>query len=168
VITSNSPSSHSGEIPGVLAAKWTAAASPTMLPAVFDNAQRMPFISHSSAILLTSPMLPTFGMPVLIESTMRFLITICASATVRTDWSASISIGECFFDFPQRIELVARYGLLENFHTMIREALGQSNCGLGVISLIGVDFDEHVIADCLTHSGDTGQILVYFAADFEL
>ena len=71
--------------PGVLAARWTAAASPTMLPAVFDSAQRMPLASHSSAMRRTSPMLPTLGMPVLIESIMRCLIIICASAKDRAD-----------------------------------------------------------------------------------
>ena len=97
VMTSNSPSSHSGAIPGVLAARCTAAASPTMLPAVFDNAQRMPFISQSSAMRRTSPMLPTFGMPVLIESTIRFFINHLRVRHGATDWSASILIGECFF-----------------------------------------------------------------------
>ena len=73
-----------------------------------------------------------------------------------------------FFYFPQRVELITRHRLLENFHAMIRQAFSQANRGFGVIGFIGVDFDEYIIANRLTHGGDTGQILVYFAADLEL
>src|SRR6266545_1839557 len=136
-MTSNSPSSQSGAIPGVLAARCIAAASPTMLPAVFESAQRMPFISHSSAIRRISHRLVRFDLD------RRML-----------------------FDFPQRVELIARHRLLENFHTMIGQTLGQTNGSLRVIGFVGVDLDEDIVSNGFSHRRDAGKILFNLPAYF--
>ena len=47
-------------------------------------------------------------------------------------------------DFPQRIELVARHRLLENFDAQIGQSFRKSNGVLGIVSLVGVDLDKDI------------------------
>ena len=100
---------------------------------------------------------PIFGIPVLIESTMRSLINVGgigdgAHRLVRFDFDRRM-----FFNFPERVELIARHRLLEDFHAVIGQALGKTNRSLGIVSFVGVDLDEYIIADGLAHFGDTGK-----------
>src|SRR6185436_15838671 len=71
-------------------------------------------------------------------------------------------------DFPKRIDLVSWHGLLENINAMIGQTFGQADRRFGIIGFIGVDFDEDIVADSVTHRGDPREILLYFAANLEL